>query len=150
MRISLSINPPAIIVTRRPGHPNKWGKAMGPIVILPSDAPEHLRAHELLHVWQWLCASVMAMAVVWPYVYLNPEYASVLGLPFFLNAALKFTSKAYVFRIEAAAYALSVKYEPLSLDRFARALAGSTYSLGKSYDECRAAIQSRVGEGSWF
>jgi hypothetical protein len=150
MRLTLSIFPPALIVWRSPSSPNKWGKAVGPVVILPSDAPAHLKAHELLHVWQWLSVSVLALPLVWLYLYIDGLPMQLIGLAFFVDSALRWLCMPYVFRTEAAGYAVSVRHQPDDINRFAVALSSSAYNTGKTAIECKALILARVADGRWF
>jgi hypothetical protein len=150
MRISTSTTPPAIIIHRSTTSKSKWGYAYGPFISIPHDAPEHLKAHELMHVKQWLVVSMMSFVTLLGFLHYTGITFELLGLCLFVNSALKWLSNKYVFKTEAAAYGTSVKHQPEDLNRFSSALHGSEYNTGRTYKECKQMIEARASDGRWF
>jgi hypothetical protein len=134
---------PAIVFRRAASAGRVHGKALGPVVILPHDAPPHLVAHELQHVRQWWVAMLASAAVLAAVAHIVPAVPyGVVALSVGVHGAL-YRLAAFRFRVEAAAYAASARVAPDQIKLFARALA-SEHGTGRSVADCREEIQSRV------
>jgi hypothetical protein len=134
---------PALIFNRPASAGKVHGKSIGPVVILPYDAPPHLRAHELKHVRQWWLATILSAFVLAAVSYAVPPLPyHIIGLSIGVYGAL-YRLAWFRFRIEAAAYAVSAQIAPTEKKRFARALAAE-YGTGRSAADATSAIDDRL------
>jgi hypothetical protein len=145
-QVSLRAVPPAIVVRRAESAGRLWGKARFFVVILPYHAPDHLEAHELVHVSQWWVSVAISAAVLAGIAHVVPMvsyYAVALSMWTF-NAAYLLSSR-FRYWSELQAYAVSYREDPSQIRTFAAALAGPQYGSGKSVIECTDAIFHRAG-----
>ena len=144
-----SLRPPALIFERRPR--GTTGKSAAFIVMLPHDYPAKMLVHELHHVKQWWFITLVSAAIVFVVATMVPfvsYYAMFLSVG--VMGVLYRFSAWFRFRAEAAAYAAGFTNEPDELSDYAKALASSLYSTGRTLKESRGAIASRFDDGRLF
>tara|TARA_R110000796_G_scaffold35622_4_gene91426 strand:- start:14897 stop:15340 length:444 start_codon:yes stop_codon:yes gene_type:complete len=143
------LNPPALIFENRPAG-SKGGSTMF-VVMLPDPVPAKMLQHELHHVKQWWVVTIAAAVLLFALATVVPLVSYyVMALSVGVMGALYRFSAAFRFRAEAAAYAATYTADPNELAKYANTLAAPLYSTGRSVNECRGAIASRIDTGRLF
>jgi hypothetical protein len=114
------------------------------VVLLPQSASQGLVEHENEHVKQWWVVTALSALVLAVLAFFIPvlPFGIVLASPGVMGILI-LICKPFKFYIEASAYAVSARYHPERLERYALLLY-EHYDTNRSYEDCAQAIRDKM------